>query len=72
MGGKQLQLPENCVISYPEDELFDEVLVRVSDVLGVFSTGLLKAEQLQKKVFLMDLPEKRKIEELLTADYKII
>ena len=72
MGGKQLQLPENCVISYPEDELFDEVLIRVSDVLGVFSTGLLKAEQLQKKVFLMDLPEKRKIEELLTADYKII
>ena len=72
MGGKHIQLPENCVISYPEDELFDEVLARVSDVLGVFSTGLLKAEQLQKKVFLMDLPEKRKIEELLTGDYKII
>lgn len=72
IGGKSIQLPQNCRISYPEEELFDDLLTQVSDVLGVFSTGLLKAEQLNKNVFLMDLPEKRKIEELLTGDYKII
>lgn len=67
-----LKIPKRFTISTPEDEMFDEVLNRVSDVIGVFSTGLLKAEQLQKRIYLMDIPEKRKIESLLSSKYSIV